>query len=54
LANVKLISSILPNYILPLASVVNRDSVPRDFKYTLVIAYLWKGIHTRKPQPDKI
>ena len=44
LANAKLIPSILPNYIQPLASVVSRDSVPRDFDYTMVITYLPKGI----------
>jgi hypothetical protein len=50
LANVKQISSGLPDYILPLAGVVNRDSVPRDFKYTLITAYLPKGIRTVGPQ----
>jgi hypothetical protein len=54
LENVKLIPSILPDYILPLDDVVNRDSVPRDFDYTLVTVYLPKGIHTGKPQLDKI
>jgi hypothetical protein len=54
LENVKLIPSILLDYILPLADTVNRDSVPRDFDYTLVTAYLLKGIHTGKPQSDKI
>jgi hypothetical protein len=54
LANAKLIPSILTNYIPPLVDAVNRDSVPRDFDYTLVIAYLSKGIHIGKPQPDKI
>jgi hypothetical protein len=33
---------------------VNHDSVPRDFDYTLVIAYLPKGICTGKPHSDKI
>jgi hypothetical protein len=36
LENMKLILSIFPNYILPLDSGVNHDSVPRDFKYTMV------------------
>jgi hypothetical protein len=54
LANAKLIPSTLPNYILPLASAMNRDSIPRDFEYTLVTAYLPKGIQTGKPQSDKI
>jgi hypothetical protein len=44
LENVKLIPSILPDYIPPLANVENRDVVPRDFDYTLVTAYLLKGI----------
>jgi hypothetical protein len=42
LSNEKLIPSIFPDYIPPLASVVNSDSVPRDFDYTLVTAYLLK------------
>ena len=54
MANVKLISTILPDYILPLTSVVNHDSVPRDFYYTLVIVYLPKGIHAVRMQQDKI
>jgi hypothetical protein len=54
LEKVKLIPSILPNYIPPLASAVNHDNVSRDFDYTLVTAYLPKGIRTGKIQPDKI
>jgi hypothetical protein len=54
LVNVNLIPSILTDYILPLVSMVNRDSVPRGFDYTLVTTYLLKGIRTRKPHPDKI
>jgi hypothetical protein len=45
LENVKLITSILPNYILPLVGVVSHDSIPREFNYTLIIAYSPKGIH---------
>jgi hypothetical protein len=45
LTNSKLIPSILPTYLLPLSGVINRDSVPRDFEYALVTAYLSKGIH---------
>jgi hypothetical protein len=44
LANAKLISTILPTYIPPLSDEVNRDSVPKYFEYTLVTAYLPKGI----------
>jgi hypothetical protein len=38
-ANAKLVPTILPAYIPPLSGEINRDSVPRDFEYTLVIAY---------------
>jgi hypothetical protein len=44
LANAKLIPSILPAYNPLLSSALNRYSVPRDFEYTLVTAYLPKGI----------
>jgi hypothetical protein len=54
LVNVKLIPTILPDYIPPLAGAVSRDSVPRDFDYTLVTAYLPKGIRAVRTQQDKI
>jgi hypothetical protein len=54
LANEKLIPTIFPDYIPPLASVVNRDSVPRYFEYTIVIAYLPKGICAIRVDQDKI
>jgi hypothetical protein len=44
LENVKLILTILSDYILPLASVVSKDSVPRDIEYTMVTTYLLKRI----------
>jgi hypothetical protein len=44
LANVKLIPSVMPDYIPPLAGAVSRDIILRDFKYTLIIVYLPKGI----------
>jgi hypothetical protein len=44
LENAKLIPSILLDYILTLVSAVSRDSVPRDFDYSMVTAYLLKGI----------
>jgi hypothetical protein len=50
LANAKLISSILPDYIPRLAGAVSHDSVPRDFEYTLITAYLPKGIRVVGPQ----
>jgi hypothetical protein len=54
LANAKLLPSILPEYIPPLAGVVSHDSVPRDFDYTIITMYLSKGIHTVRPQLERI
>jgi hypothetical protein len=50
LANAKQILSVLPDYILPLAGAVTRDSIPRDFEYTLITAYIPKGIRVVGPQ----
>jgi hypothetical protein len=46
----KKIPLVLPEYILPLASTVNHDSIPHEFKYMLIIAYILKGIHIVGPQ----
>jgi hypothetical protein len=46
LVNAKLIPSILPDYILPLAGTVNRESFSRDFDYRVITTYLLKGICT--------
>jgi hypothetical protein len=54
LVNAKLILTILPTYIPPLSGTVNRDSVPRDFEYTLVTTYLSKGIRAVRVDQDKI
>jgi hypothetical protein len=54
LVNAKLIPSVLPDYIPPLAGVISRDSVLRDFNYTLINTYLPKGIHVVKPQLERI
>lgn len=54
LANAKLILTILPDYILPMAGMVDRDSVPHDFEYTIIIAYLPKGIRAVQTDQDKI
>jgi hypothetical protein len=43
LENVKLLSSILPKYIPPLACVVSHDSFPRDFEYIVITVYLPRG-----------
>jgi hypothetical protein len=49
LANVKQIPSVLPDYILPLDDMVNRNNIPWDFEYMLITAYLLKGIHIVGP-----
>jgi hypothetical protein len=54
LVNAKLITSILPNYIPPLAGVVSCDSIPSDFHHTLITVYLPKGIRTVGPQLERI
>ena len=42
IANAKLIPCILSVYIPPLNNNINRNSVPRDFEYTLITTYLPK------------
>jgi hypothetical protein len=54
IANEKLVPSILPAYIPPLSGEINRDSVPRYFEYTLVTAYLPKGVLTYHVDQDKV
>jgi hypothetical protein len=54
LANLKMIPYIFPYYIPPLAFTVSRDSMPRDFEYSMITAYLPKGICTVRAQQDKI
>jgi hypothetical protein len=54
MANVRLVPSILPAYIPPLSGAINRDNVPRDFEYTLVTAYLPKGVRAVHADQDKI
>jgi hypothetical protein len=54
LANTKLIPTILLDYILPLVGVVSRHSVPRDFDYTMLTAYLLKGIRVIRTYQYKI
>jgi hypothetical protein len=44
MANARLVTSILPAYIPPLSSAINRDNMPREFEYTLVTVYLSKGV----------
>jgi hypothetical protein len=53
-ATVKMIPSILPTYIAPVSGTMNRDSVPREFEYELVTAYLPKGIRAVCTDQDKI
>jgi hypothetical protein len=54
MANAKLVPSILPAYIPPLSGAINRDSVPRDFEYTLLTVYLPKGVRAIHADQDKI
>ena len=54
MSNVKLVPSMPPAYIPPLSSAINRDSVPRDFEYTLVMAYLPKGVRIVCTDHDRI
>jgi hypothetical protein len=54
IANVKQISSILPDYIPPLHGIVNRDNIPRDYEYTLFTAYMPKGIRVVGSQLGQI
>jgi hypothetical protein len=53
LVNAKLILTILPDYIPPLADAVSHDSIPRDFDYIFVTVYLPKGIRAVRTQQDK-
>jgi hypothetical protein len=54
IANAKLIPHILPTYLPPLRGAINCDSVPRDFEYTLITAYLLKGVHAVRADQDKL
>jgi hypothetical protein len=54
ITNVKLVPSILLAYITPLSGEINRDSVPRDFEYTLVTTYLPKGVCTYRTNQYKV
>jgi hypothetical protein len=49
-----MIPSILPKYIPPLNRPVNRDSVPRDFDYVVVTAYLPEGVCTVHADQEKL
>jgi hypothetical protein len=54
IVNAKLILSILPAYLPPLSGAINRDNVPKDFDYALVMTYLPKGIRTVQANQDKL
>jgi hypothetical protein len=54
IASAKLVPFIQPAYIHPLSGAINSDSVPRDFEYTLVTAYLLKGVCTYRIDQDKV
>jgi hypothetical protein len=52
--NTKLILFILSAYLPPMSGTSNHESVPRDFKYTLITAYLLKGECTVSANQDKL
>jgi hypothetical protein len=54
IVNAKLIPRILPTYIPTLSGGINRDSLPKDFEYTLITAYLPKGVRTVRSNQDKL
>jgi hypothetical protein len=54
LANAKLIPSILPAYLPPLSGAINHDSVPREFEYVVITAYLPKGVCAVRADQDKL
>jgi hypothetical protein len=54
IANAKMIPRILSVYIPPLSGKINPDSVPKDFEYTLITAYLPKGVHTVHVDQDNL
>jgi hypothetical protein len=54
LVNAKLILRILLAYLQPLSGAINRDSVPRDFEYVLVTAYLSKEVCTVCADQNKL
>jgi hypothetical protein len=54
IANTKMIPRILPVYIPPLSGKINCDNVPREFEYTLIIAYLPKGVRAVRADQDKL
>jgi hypothetical protein len=54
LANAKQIPSIIPEYILPLDGMVNHENIPQDYEYTLITAYIPKGIRVVGSQLGQI
>jgi len=54
IANAKLIPRILLIYIPPLSGNINCNSVPRYFEYTLITAYLPKGVRIVRADQDKL
>jgi hypothetical protein len=52
--NAKLIPSILPAYLPPLSGAITRDSVPHEFEYALITAYLPKEVHAVHADQDKL
>ncbi len=51
---VRLIPTILPEYIPSLAGQINRDSVSRDYEYIIFTAYILKGIKIIRAQLGQV
>ena len=49
-----MIPGILPKYIPPLSDTVNQDTVPRDFDYAVITAYLPKGVNVVHADQEKL
>jgi hypothetical protein len=54
ITNDNLILSILPTYLPPLSSAINRDSVPHEFEYALITVYLTKEVRAILVDQDKL
>jgi hypothetical protein len=54
ITNTKLILRILPSYIPPLKGEINHDSVPRDYDYPMITAYLPKGVRVVRTEQTKL
>jgi hypothetical protein len=54
IVNAKLILSIFPSYIPPLKGEINCESVPQDYDYPMITAYLLKGVRAVHTEQTKL